>query len=44
MIKPKKGRTLVLDSADFHLDTYKEFEGILNMLAKSLLSYTSTSC
>ena len=43
MIKPKKGRILVLDSADFDPDTYKEFEGNLNMLAKSL-SYTSTSC
>ena len=43
MIKPKKGRILVLDSADFIPDTYAEFEGILNILAKSL-SYTSTSC
>ena len=26
---PKQGRILVLDSADFDPDTYKEFEGIL---------------
>ena len=43
MIKPKKGRILVLDSADFDPKSYKEFEDILNMVAKSL-SYTSTSC
>ena len=43
MIKPKKGCILALDSVDFDPDTYKEFMGILNMLAKSL-SYTSTSC
>ena len=43
MIKPKRGRMLVFDSADFDPKTYKEFEGILNMLAKSL-SYTSTLC
>jgi hypothetical protein len=34
MIMPKRGYMLVLDSADFDPDRYKEFVGILNMLAK----------